>query len=336
MVSINFAKSWFLSDVEQDIVTSSPTVMTGRWNSKEDFRSEEISHDELTTYYRELCNKSEEVYQIRVKQRMIIAKLKAEKEEYLADNSELQNKVTILTSQLDNVIQGVRMLNNGSDVLDDILQESEVEMSLVGELTYFLGLQVKQMNDSIFISQSKYPKNIMKKFGMENASHKRTPAHTHLKLSKDEEGIVVDQSSYKSMIGSLFYLTSSRPDITFVMGSMLIGYCDADWDGSVYDRKSTSDGSSGSQLIKSSDAQKIAHAEAKKECYVAYCIQTAVDMANFDRISHTKSANEAWDILVKKDNGLTKVKDEGANFSRQDSDDFEGMVVMAAVTDNHL
>ena len=159
--------------------------------------------------------------------------------------------------------------------------QSEFEMSLVGELTYFLGLQVKQMEDSIFLSQSKYAKNIVKKFGMENASHKRTPAPTHLKLSKDEAGTSVDQSLYRSMIGSLLYLTASRPDITFAVGvcaryqanpkishlnqvkrilkyvngtsdygimychcsdSMLVGYCDADWAGSADDRKSTSGG----------------------------------------------------------------------------------------------
>jgi len=103
---------------------------------------------------------------------------------------------------------------------------------------------------------------------MDNGSHKRTPATTHLKLSKDENGVVVDQNMYMSMIGSLLYLTASRPDIIFVVGvcaryqaepkmshltqvkrilkyinsindygilyshstnSKLIGYCDADW-----------------------------------------------------------------------------------------------------------
>jgi len=81
--------------------------------------------------------------------------------------------------------------------------QSEFEMSIVGELTYFLGLQVKKMEDTIFISQSKYAKNIVKKFGMDNGSHKRTLISTHLKLSKDENGVAVDQSMYKSMIGSL-------------------------------------------------------------------------------------------------------------------------------------
>ncbi|KAK2423598.1 cysteine-rich RECEPTOR kinase [Trifolium repens] len=66
--------------------------------------------------------------------------------------------------------------------------QSEFEMSLVGELTYFLGLQIKQMEDTIFICQRKYARNIVRKFGMDNASHKRTPAPTHLKLTKDEQG----------------------------------------------------------------------------------------------------------------------------------------------------
>ncbi|XP_050893739.1 uncharacterized mitochondrial protein AtMg00810 [Lathyrus oleraceus] len=96
--------------------------------------------------------------------------------------------------------------------------QSEFEMSLVGELTYFLGLQVKQMEDFVFLCQRKYAKNIVKKLRLENASHKRTPSPTHLKLSKDEKGISVDHSLYRSMIGSLLYLTASRPNITFVVG----------------------------------------------------------------------------------------------------------------------
>ncbi|XP_050895327.1 secreted RxLR effector protein 161-like [Lathyrus oleraceus] len=137
------------------------------------------------------------------------------------------------------------------------------------------------MGDYIFISQSKYGKNIVKKFGMENDSHKRTYAPTHLKLSKDEKGVNMDQSLYKSMIGSLLYLTTSRPGITFDVGvcaryqvepkvshinqekrilkcinstsdygmlyshgsnSILVGYCNADCASSADDRKNTSGG----------------------------------------------------------------------------------------------
>ncbi|XP_057454111.1 uncharacterized protein LOC130745755 [Lotus japonicus] len=86
-------------------------------------------------------------------------------------------------------------------------------------LTEFLvSLQVKQMEDSMFISQSKYAKGLVKKFGLEKLGHKRTPAATHVKLTKDEQGEDVDQCLYRSMIGSLLYLTASRPDITFVVG----------------------------------------------------------------------------------------------------------------------
>lgn len=94
----------------------------------------------------------------------------------------------------------------------------EFEMSLIGELTYFLGLHVKQMEDIIFVSQSKYAKSIVNKLILDNSSHKRTLAGTHVKVTKDENGVDVDQSLYRSMIGSVIYVTISRPDITFSIG----------------------------------------------------------------------------------------------------------------------
>lgn len=94
----------------------------------------------------------------------------------------------------------------------------EFETSLVGELTYSLSLQVKQMEDNIFVSQSKYAKIIVKKFGLDNASHKRTPTVTHLKLSRDENVVDVGQSLYISMIVSLIYLIAIKHDITFFVG----------------------------------------------------------------------------------------------------------------------
>jgi hypothetical protein len=60
----------------------------------------------------------------------------------------------------------------------------------------------------------------VKKFGLDNGGHKRTSAATHLMLTKDEGGISVDQSMCRSMIGSLLYLTASRPNITFVVGDV--------------------------------------------------------------------------------------------------------------------
>lgn len=67
------------------------------------------------------------------------------------------------------------------------------------------------------MTQSKYAKNIVKNFGLDNASHKRTLVATHLKLYNDENGVDVNQSLYRCIIGSQIYLTTSRPDITYVI-----------------------------------------------------------------------------------------------------------------------
>ncbi|GJX45293.1 putative ribonuclease H-like domain-containing protein [Tanacetum coccineum] len=97
-------------------------------------------------------------------------------------------------------------------VNDDILL-----MSSMGELTFFLGLQVKQKDDRIFISQDKYVGEILKKFGFSSIRTASTPMETNKALTKDEDGKDVDIHLYRSMIGSLMYLTSSRPDIMFLV-----------------------------------------------------------------------------------------------------------------------
>ena len=94
----------------------------------------------------------------------------------------------------------------------------EFEMSMMGELSYFLGLQIKQSPSGMFVPQSKYAKNLVSKFGLESAKHARTPMSTSLHLSKDSSGTDVDPTLYRSMIGSLFYLTASHPDIAFSVG----------------------------------------------------------------------------------------------------------------------
>ncbi|KAL0540127.1 hypothetical protein IC582_024357 [Cucumis melo] len=98
------------------------------------------------------------------------------------------------------------------------IMQPEFEMSMIGELSCFLGLQIKQKNDDIFISQEKYAKNMVKKFGLEQAQNKRTPAATHVKLTRDIDGAEVDHKLYRSIIGSLLYLTASRPDIAYAVG----------------------------------------------------------------------------------------------------------------------
>ena len=92
------------------------------------------------------------------------------------------------------------------------------EMSMVGQLTYFLGLQVKQTDSGIYINQAKYAMNLVKRFGLDNTAHARTPMAANVKLKNDPSGKSVDVTLYRSMIECLLYLTASRPDIAFSVG----------------------------------------------------------------------------------------------------------------------
>jgi hypothetical protein len=153
------------------------------------------------------------------------------------------------------------------------------EMSMMGELNFFLGFQVKQLKEGTFLCQTKYTHDILKKFNMENAKPIKTPMGTNGHLDLDIGGKSVDQKVYRSMIGSLLYLCASRPDIMlsvclcarfqsnpkechlravkrimrylvhtshlglwYPKGSnfKLVGYSDADYAGCKIDRKSTS------------------------------------------------------------------------------------------------
>ena len=96
--------------------------------------------------------------------------------------------------------------------------QAEFKMSMNGELTHFLGLQIRQQDSGIFLSQSKYVKNLVKNFGLEFASSVRTPMSPNVKLTIDLLGKSVDSFLYRSMIGSLLYLTTSRPDISYSVG----------------------------------------------------------------------------------------------------------------------
>ena len=157
--------------------------------------------------------------------------------------------------------------------------KTEFEMSLMGDLTFFLGLQVNQTNEGIFISQTKYVKELLKRFDYQNLKHSSTPIAINAKLEEDPSGKSVDPKTYRGMIGSLLYLTTSRPDIQFcvclcarfqsnpkeshmlavkrifkyLVGTCDLGiwypagcklelfaYCDADYAGCKLDRKSTS------------------------------------------------------------------------------------------------
>ncbi|GJT78106.1 putative ribonuclease H-like domain-containing protein [Tanacetum coccineum] len=134
-------------------------------------------------------------------------------------------------------------------VKDDILL---VQMEFMNNSLSSSGLQVKQKEDGIFISQDKYVGEILKKFGFSSIRTASTPMETNKALTKDEDGEDVDIHLYRSMIGSLMYLTSSRPDImatpklglSYLKDSPFIleAFSDSDYAGDSLDRKSTTRG----------------------------------------------------------------------------------------------
>ncbi|XP_020263962.1 uncharacterized protein LOC109839911 [Asparagus officinalis] len=152
------------------------------------------------------------------------------------------------------------------------------EMTDLGLMTYFLGMEVKQGKNEVFICQKKYAKEILKKFQMEECKTVSTPMNQKEKLSKEDGDDKTDEGYYRSLIGCLMYLTATRPDILFpvslisrfmncasevhlraakrilryIQGTVnygvkfekcqnfkLYGFSDSDWAGSIDDMKST-------------------------------------------------------------------------------------------------
>ncbi|WVZ89710.1 hypothetical protein U9M48_036077 [Paspalum notatum var. saurae] len=93
----------------------------------------------------------------------------------------------------------------------------EFEISLMGELQFFLGLQIKQGLEGTFVHQAKYTRDILKKFNMGDSKPMTTPMSTNTALDADEDGEAVDQKEFRGMIGSLLYLTATSPDIQFAV-----------------------------------------------------------------------------------------------------------------------
>ncbi|GJT51693.1 hypothetical protein Tco_0977850 [Tanacetum coccineum] len=115
-----------------------------------------------------------------------------------------------------NVIKLKWLWKNKKDEDKTVIAATEhdlFEMSLMGEMKFFLGLQIHQSPCGIFINQAKYTLEILKKHGMEKGQSISTPMATKPKLDADLSGELVDQTDYRSKIRSLVYLTSSRPDI---------------------------------------------------------------------------------------------------------------------------
>jgi hypothetical protein len=157
--------------------------------------------------------------------------------------------------------------------------KNEFDMSDLGKMRYFLGVEVLQCTEGVYISQKKFAAELLEKFGMEASNPVHNPIVPGVKLGKDEDGVKVDATVYKQMVGSLMYLTVTRPDLMFVVclasrfmanptelhfqvvkrvlryirgtvelgifykrrgDRMLLAYTDSDYAGDVCDRKSTS------------------------------------------------------------------------------------------------
>ncbi|GJT78096.1 hypothetical protein Tco_1044821 [Tanacetum coccineum] len=150
-------------------------------------------------------------------------------------------------------------------------------MSMMGEMTFFLGLQVNQSPYGILINQSNYVLEILKKYGMETCDPIGTPMEIKDKLDLDQNGTLVDATKYRSMIGALMYLMSSRPDIVHATclcarnvnmglwytkdsGFELTGFSDADYAGCRDTFKSTS---GGTQFL---DEKLVSWSSKKQDC----------------------------------------------------------------------
>ena len=126
-----------------------------------------------------------------------------------------KNDILIVQIYVDDIIFGSTNPNHSKHFAN--LMKSKFEMSMMGELKFFLGLQIHQSPRGIFINQAKYTIEILKKHGMENCDSVGTPMATSPKIGADLHGKPIDPKIYRSMIGSLMYLTASRPDIQFAV-----------------------------------------------------------------------------------------------------------------------
>ncbi|KAJ9542929.1 hypothetical protein OSB04_029435 [Centaurea solstitialis] len=123
------------------------------------------------------------------------------------------NHLTVVQIYVDDII--FASTNPESCIEFEQIMKSRFLMSMMGELTFFLGLQVRQTLQGIFINQSKYTHDILKRFDFTGPKSASTPLSTSFQLDADLSGNPVDQKNYRAIIGSLLYLTASRPDIMF-------------------------------------------------------------------------------------------------------------------------
>ncbi|GJS08810.1 ribonuclease H-like domain-containing protein [Tanacetum coccineum] len=164
---------------------------------------------------------------------------------YLLDNGFLKGDILVVQVYVDDIIFG----STRKEICTEFekMMHNKFQMSSMRELTFFLGLQVTQKDDGIFISQDKYVVEILKKFGFSTVKIASTSMETSKPLLKDTKAEDVNVHLYRSMIGSLMYLTAFRPDIMFAVCACdspfdLEAYTDSDYAGASLDKKSTTGG----------------------------------------------------------------------------------------------
>ncbi|GJZ48352.1 putative ribonuclease H-like domain-containing protein [Tanacetum coccineum] len=190
------------------------------------------------------------------------------------------------------------------------LMKDKFQMSSMGELTFFLGLQVQQKEDGIIISQDKYVAEILKKFNYTDVKSASTPVDLEKPLVKDEDVNDVDIHLYRSMIGSLMYITASRPDI---MDSpfKLVAYTDSDYVGATQDRKSTTRGCQflGNRLISWQCKKQIVVATSTTEAeYVAAANYLLIKGFDAGRLQYLVSSSgpRCQDTILRDVNAQTR------------------------------
>ncbi|GJT10472.1 retrovirus-related pol polyprotein from transposon TNT 1-94 [Tanacetum coccineum] len=165
------------------------------------------------------------------------------------------SNLIIVKIYVDDIINRIELCQDMCDEFAKIMHD-EFEMSMMGELNFFLGLQIKQMEDGILVNQSKYIKEMLKKFGLEDSKPMKTPMSSDTKLTKDEECESVDSTKYRCMIEApkTSHLEAVKRIFRYIKGTTHLGlwypkgtgietvvYSDSDHAGDYVDRKSTSD-----------------------------------------------------------------------------------------------
>nr|GEU64004.1 hypothetical protein [Tanacetum cinerariifolium] len=256
--------------------------------------------------------------------------------------------ILLVQIHVDDIIFG----STNKDLCKDFekLIKDKFQMSSMGELTFFLGLHVKQKPDGFFISQDKYVAEILRKFGLTDGKSASTPIDTEKPLLKDPDGEGVDVHTYRSMIGSLMYLTSSRPDIMFVVCACahfqypkdspfnLVAYSDSDYVSASLDRKSTTGGCQflGCRLISwqckkqtvvatsSTEADLVRNVDSSTKFHMYLRFLQLVIKAQVDDLSLHSTTYSSLALTQKVFANIRRV---GKGFSRVETPLFEGMIV---------